>query len=103
MHVYIEFVMNATVRHLMIEMILETDMAKHISSLWKLEHDLEAARTTALMESDQPVANGSLSVENDHDLHPKSRASVISLTPRSSRNRDGIHPMLFRQNDDKLM
>lgn len=39
------------VRHLMIEMILETDMSKHMVSLWKLEKDLEAARATALMKS----------------------------------------------------
>ena len=35
----------------MIEMILETDMSKHMVSLWKLEKDLEAARATALMKS----------------------------------------------------
>ena len=38
------------VRHLMIEMILETDMSKHMVSLWKLEKDLEAARACSADE-----------------------------------------------------
>ncbi len=36
------------VRRLIIEMILETDMSRHIYSLWKLEQDLEAAKTATI-------------------------------------------------------
>ena len=62
-----------SVRHLMIEMILETDMSRHMSSLWKLEHDLEAARVT-------PESEGSDSVESNYEgFSMKNYVNTLSL------------------------